>query len=85
MTTKDGYEWATAKGLQAGLPCAGVYEDSSGIRSSSSYDVIVIGAGFAGLIASRDLAVQGMCDIPSSSSTFFLLSCTSHFVTGNDK
>ena len=74
MTTKDGYEWTAAKGLQAGLPCAGVYEDSSGARNSSPYDVIVVGAGFAGLIASRDLTVRGMCDIPSSSSIIFLKS-----------
>lgn len=62
MSTKDGFTWTPTEGLQEGLPCVGKiyppqYECST---DAENYDVIVIGAGYAGLTAARDLVVQGM-------------------------
>ncbi len=60
MSTHEGYEWTKSKGLRTGLPCEGVLEVPPSDDVASHYDVIVIGAGFAGLIASRDLALRGI-------------------------
>ena len=60
MTTKDGFSWDAETGLKSGLPCSGVLEAYEASNSSTSYDVIVIGAGFSGLVASRDLALRGI-------------------------
>ncbi len=59
MTTQEGYEWTETQGLRNGLPCEGIIELPASEDSEHRYDVIVIGAGFAGLIASRDLALRG--------------------------
>ena len=59
MATKDGYEWTAAQGLKAGLPCRGAVDASRPSSIPTDYDIIVVGAGFAGLIASRDLSLQG--------------------------
>ena len=59
MATKDGYKWTAAIGLTSGLPCAGAIDPSPSSKTGSHYDVVVVGAGFAGLIASRDLALRG--------------------------
>lgn len=61
MDTKDGYHFDEETGVTEGLPCEGVIvpgvsEPAPGIR----YDAIVIGAGYAGLIAARDLAIRGI-------------------------
>jgi monoamine oxidase len=59
MSTKDGFQWTEATGFQAGIPCDGVVHASGVSTPPSEVDVIVIGAGHAGLIASRDLAQRG--------------------------
>lgn len=51
--TSDGILW-TDNGWKSGLSTDAV--TSSTTRTSGRYDVIVIGAGFAGLIAARDLS-----------------------------
>lgn len=51
--SREGYLW-TKEGLIPGLTTEAVVSSSSTIRSS--YDVIIIGAGFAGLVAARDLS-----------------------------
>jgi monoamine oxidase len=59
MATRDGYHWTEASGLKKGIPCEGVFAENEVSPPRSSVDVIVIGAGHAGLIATRDLAQRG--------------------------
>jgi NADPH-dependent 2,4-dienoyl-CoA reductase/sulfur reductase-like enzyme len=59
MTTKDGFHWTESTGFEAGIPCDGVVEPSTVLAPPEEVDVVVIGAGHAGLIASRDLAQRG--------------------------
>jgi monoamine oxidase len=59
MTTKDGFQWTETTGFEAGIPCDGVIEPASVSSPPEEVDVVVIGAGHAGLIASRDLAQRG--------------------------
>lgn len=56
--TRDGYTWNATNGTRkGGLKCRGVITPPEQ-RSSTpkTYDVIVVGAGYAGLAAARDLA-----------------------------
>ncbi|KAI8722818.1 Amine oxidase [Fusarium sp. LHS14.1] len=57
--TSEGYVWTAESGVvQGSLPCKGVIQPPTSIRNSCGvYDCIVIGAGFAGLTAARDLAL----------------------------
>ncbi|KAI1083676.1 amine oxidase [Whalleya microplaca] len=59
--TTDGFTWTPSGGLRQGLPTIGVVEPSthSPFAAEDVYDAIVIGAGYAGLVAARDLATQG--------------------------
>lgn len=58
--SQEGFQWTPERGLQAGLPSLGVVEPSANVRSHEHlYDVAVIGAGYAGLTAARDLTTQG--------------------------
>ncbi|OQE39174.1 hypothetical protein PENCOP_c007G04102 [Penicillium coprophilum] len=59
--SSDGFSWTPSTGRQEGLPTIGVVEPSSHSTQPEDdiHDVIVIGAGYAGLVASRDLATQG--------------------------
>lgn len=54
--TKDGYVYDASGSSYQGLWTDAVVPSSS--RTRASYDVIVIGAGFAGLVAARDLALD---------------------------
>lgn len=54
--TTDGYQYS-----DSGPSCRGLWTDAVAPSSSatrSNYDVIVIGAGFAGLVAARDLSLD---------------------------
>lgn len=55
--SSEGYMW-TPSGASEGLETASVVSSSETIKAE--YEVIVIGAGFAGLVAARDLASQGV-------------------------
>lgn len=61
FSTKDGYVWTPKDGLQAGMSSVGaIYPPQSfGCAASETFDVIVIGAGYTGLTAARDVAIQG--------------------------
>lgn len=62
MATRDGFflENNTST-LQRGLKCVGGINPPKNIlgKESRLYDVIVIGAGYAGLTACRDLCTAG--------------------------
>ena len=56
--TREGYQWTESDGLQQGIPTvAAISPSTSNQGSNESYDAIVIGAGYAGLTAARDLTL----------------------------
>lgn len=61
MHSTDGFSWTPSSGRQDGLPTIGAVEPPTHYihPEGDVHDVIVIGAGYAGLVASRDLATQG--------------------------
>jgi hypothetical protein len=60
MLSKEGLLYNPATGLSEGLPCSGVVQPPRfDCTTQQSYDVIVIGAGYSGLIAGRELALRG--------------------------
>jgi monoamine oxidase len=61
MTSRDGYYWTKEEGLKAGVPSIGVVTPQSNISSpEDAYDVVVIGAGYCGLTAARNAAIEGL-------------------------
>ncbi|KAF5689588.1 monoamine oxidase N [Fusarium circinatum] len=55
--TKDGHIWEPHTGFQKGLESDAVISPQRSVSSPNKvYDVIVIGAGYAGLAAARDLS-----------------------------
>lgn len=61
--SSEGFTWTPSGGIRHGLPTIGAVDPPTFFASSKDqvYDVIVVGAGYAGLVASRDLATQGAC------------------------
>lgn len=57
--TRDGHLWTQATGLRSGLPSVGVIKPPSNRPSDRVHDVVVVGAGYAGLTAVRDLTIAG--------------------------
>ncbi|XWX02399.1 hypothetical protein V2A60_010436 [Cordyceps javanica] len=64
MASSDGYSWTKADGLRPGVPCIGAIQPPSNLESTTDattdFDVIVVGAGYAGLTAARDTSVAGL-------------------------
>ncbi|KAF9871506.1 hypothetical protein CkaCkLH20_11153 [Colletotrichum karsti] len=60
-STTDGYVWTPAQGTRkGGLKCRGVVSPPEKRNlNRKAYDVVVVGAGYAGLSAARDLATSG--------------------------
>ncbi|RYP49805.1 hypothetical protein DL769_011040 [Monosporascus sp. CRB-8-3] len=58
--SRDGHHWTQDGGLQEGLPTIGVIRPASNRVSHKVHDVVIIGAGYAGLTAARDLTVAGL-------------------------
>lgn len=61
MDTSEGFHFDEQTGLTEGLPSKSVIVPA--IRESSPgtrYDAIILGAGYAGLVAARDLANRGV-------------------------
>lgn len=59
--TRDGFIWTPATSGRCGLTTDAVVSNTPAIKDR--YDVIVIGAGFAGLTAARDLAISRDLDV----------------------
>ncbi|RDW93689.1 flavin monoamine oxidase family protein [Aspergillus mulundensis] len=57
--SQEGFAWSAEDGFQYGLSTAAVMPSTPKDDLSPSYDAIVIGAGFAGLTAARDLESRG--------------------------
>lgn len=59
-TSQDGFQWTPEAGLQAGIPSLGVIKPTATASIKDGiYDVAVIGAGYTGLTATRDLTGAG--------------------------
>lgn len=62
----DGYVYTKKDGLVGGLKTFGVIQPESNIRAGGGdnvWEAIVIGAGYAGLIAARDLVKAGKSNL----------------------
>jgi hypothetical protein len=60
MDSRVGYTWTPTSGLKAGVPFVGVITPSANVSNSETlYDVIVVGAGYCGLTAACNAAVEG--------------------------
>ncbi|RSL92663.1 hypothetical protein CDV31_015070 [Fusarium ambrosium] len=57
--SSEGFAWTPAQGYEFGLRTQAVVPSTLESDLSSEYDIIVIGAGYAGLAAARDLAFAG--------------------------
>ncbi|KAH6894697.1 hypothetical protein B0T10DRAFT_509169 [Thelonectria olida] len=61
MSSKDGFSWTKAQGLKPGVPCIGAISPPSNLSThDSTFDVIVVGAGYCGLTAARDASIAGL-------------------------
>ncbi|OAL17294.1 hypothetical protein AYO22_11860 [Fonsecaea multimorphosa] len=58
--SRDGWQWTRREGVKAGLPCIGVINPSQSVKNLDKvFDIVIIGAGYTGLTAARDLTVAG--------------------------
>jgi hypothetical protein len=80
--TREGYRHDPKNGLSEGFETDAVVEPRSnfslGAGGKKRWDTIVIGAGYAGLIAARDLVIAGKSISSSKSSRIPISRVTSH-------
>lgn len=61
MTSRDGFQWTPESGLSQGVPSIGVISPATNITSAAAlWDVVIVGAGYTGLTATRDVCLAGM-------------------------
>lgn len=61
MTSRDGFSWTKSSGLKQGVPSIAVISPPTSLPTTEfKYDVIVIGAGYCGLTAARNAAIEGL-------------------------
>lgn len=57
VRSSEGYLWEATSGSHVGLETDAVTPSTPQIQEH--YDVVVVGAGFAGLVAARELSADG--------------------------
>lgn len=58
--SREGFHWTEKDGLKQGLPCSSVIQPETNVETNKKvYDTIIIGAGYTGLTAARDLTTSG--------------------------
>lgn len=64
METREGFYYGSDRAVHQGLECPGVVIPRRNTTSpvEEPFDVIVVGAGYAGLTSCRDLCSSGMFD-----------------------
>lgn len=56
--TRDGHVWEPQTGFKTGIESDAVISPARALNNANKvYDVVVIGAGYAGLAAARDLSL----------------------------
>ncbi|KAB8238977.1 flavin monoamine oxidase family protein [Aspergillus alliaceus] len=61
MSSRDGYQWTAETGLLQGVPSISVISPPTYVPPNlNQWDVIVVGAGYSGLTASRDACLAGL-------------------------
>lgn len=71
--SSEGYTYTKRDGLVTGLATYGVIQPERKIRQGEEdkvWDAVVIGAGYAGLVAARDLVKAGMLRCSAFESCF---------------
>lgn len=71
MTTNEGFRYRPGHGLERGMKCQAAITPLRNIpaKVSDVFDVIVLGAGYAGLTACRDLCTAGEPNLTSLPAT----------------
>ncbi|OQV01297.1 hypothetical protein CLAIMM_06678 [Cladophialophora immunda] len=58
--SREGWSWTGESGLKSGLPSVAVVKPETNVQNRDKvFDVAIIGAGYAGLTAARDLSTSG--------------------------
>lgn len=62
FTTKEGHIWTAQGGFRTGMASLGAINPPQHFTRGAGevFDVIVIGSGYTGLVATRDLTTQGI-------------------------
>ncbi|KAL6245738.1 hypothetical protein RBB50_006891 [Rhinocladiella similis] len=59
--SREGFQWTEGDGLKQGLPSSSVIQPETNTQPNNNvYDTIIIGAGYTGLTAARDLTTSGL-------------------------